>query len=194
VKTRPAKFLTEEVALALQNLQVCRKLCELLQEYGERGDRPTATLQFFGSGSTPQIQSNNCGFVATPVIFTAIMDLRKFTAFFGYTGSFKKKKKSRDDFDISDLGLPYPSFDEFVTACLEPSFSRQEFEEALRYLLTYANKMIAHFTALAGASDVFIRYRKLDVACLGIENAINRLVYDALGLEHPNRRFNERDT
>jgi hypothetical protein len=193
MNTRPTKFLTEEVAVALQNLQLCRKLCELLQEYDATGNRPAATLRFFGAGSTPEIQSTNSGFVATPVIFTAIIDIRKFTGFFGYSGSLMKKTKSQDDFDITDLGLPYPSLDDFFTACFDPSFSQQEFEEALRYLLTYANKMIAHFTTVAAASDVYIRFRKIDIVCMGITNAMYRLVYDALGLKHPNLRFDERD-
>ncbi len=182
------------MALALQNLQVCRKLCELLNEYDSKGERPRAVVQFFGSGSTPQIQSNNCGFIATPVIFTSIMDMRKFTAFFGFSGTLKRKKKGKDDFDVADLGLPYPSVDEFFAACVGPGYSATEFEEALRYLLNYANKLVVHFTTLTAASDVDIKYRKLDIACVGVVNAMHRLVYDKLRLEHPDIRFSEGDT
>jgi len=185
-QARASAFLNEEVNIALQNLDFCRKLCEIYQDYGRRNVRPKLTLQFDG-GPIPKIESGNGGIVATPVIFTAIMNIRKFTAFFGFTGSLRRKtSKDADDFDITTLGLPYPSFKEFIMASVSPSYNRQEFEDALRYLLRHANKMVGHFTMLAGDSNLFIDYRKLDVACIGVSQTIKTLVYDALRLTHPN--------
>ena len=181
-------FLRREVAPALANLDVCRRVCALLKDYAvNKLPPPRAEVRFFGQGDQPAVVGKNCGFFVSPVIFTAIIDIRRFVSFFGYKvtakGEIDRRHKNKEDFDISDLALPYPSREKLLGVLTGESVTPAQLEKALVEALTYANKTIAHFTQVSPSDGVDYNY--IVLASFGIDRAMRSLIYESLQLPYP---------
>ena len=77
---RTRTFLAVEARLSLKNLALCRQVCALLRDYIARKlPPPQVCVQFSGKGDQPILIGDNCGFFTTPIVLTALVDIRKFT-------------------------------------------------------------------------------------------------------------------
>lgn len=181
-------FLGSEVTPALVNLEVCRRVCALLKDYATRKlAPPRVEIRFFGQADQPVVVGKNCGIFVTPVILTALLDIRRFAGFFGFKattkGNVERRSKAKGDFDISDVGLPYPNREALLGVLLPEEVRPEQLERALVESLTYANKSIAHFTEVLPSGGIDFHYVVL--ASFGIDRAMRSMVYAPLHLPYP---------
>ncbi|MBL9217631.1 MAG: hypothetical protein JNG82_04035 [Opitutaceae bacterium] len=153
---------------------------------------PALTITFSGGGPCPELKASNCGVFTTPVIISALVDIRKFASFFGIyvdkNGALVSRPKSRtDDFDISDVGLPYPMVVQFLSIMEPEGVTDAKFQNAIASCLTYSNKEVAHFTL----NKLELYFNPLILASFGIDRAMRILVFDPLGIAHPDLRIKE---
>lgn len=188
-------FLHGPVRVALANLDVCRRVCDLLHSYQKRGLRPPSVLlQFKGDGPSPLLAGSNCGFFTTPVILAGLVEIRRFTSFFGFkagkSGRIESRPKQAGDFDIIDLNLDYPPSAVFLSVLETEKVPCSRLEAALISSLTYANKEIAHFTKVQPEVD----FGSIVLASFGIDRAMRRLVFDPLRIPFPDLQIEANDT
>jgi hypothetical protein len=194
---RDKLFLELDVKPALANFDVCRRVCDLLQDYVKKKlPPPNVAVLFTGLAGQPQIFGKSCGFFTTPIILTALVDIRRFTGFFGFKanagGRIERRKKEKGDYDISDLGLSYSTGEVFLRVLEPENVNAAELENALVLSLTYANKVIAHFTELSQSTE--IHFNHIVLASFGIDRAMRHLVYSPLGTDYPDLQIKESST
>jgi hypothetical protein len=191
---RTRTFLAVEARLSLENLALCRQVCALLRDYIARKlPPPQVCVQFSGKGDQPILIGDNCGFFTTPIVLTALVDIRKFTSFLGFKaasgGQIDRRTREKGDYDISDLGLGYPDRDAFLAVLQPENVMPAELEKALIASLTYANRVIAHFTQQTPNTEIF--FNRIVLACFGIDRAMRTLIYAPLGVAYPDLRIRE---
>jgi hypothetical protein len=169
---------------ALDNLKFCELLCDFLEE--SHGWTVPTTVTLKGPNRTVVVPGENCGFVVTPVIHNAILDIRRILPFLGLAYSQKTQSFSHiqspqwpDDYWIGDLGLPPVTVSELDavshTLCNQNSLS--VFED----ILTYSNKQLAHFSK----AESLPKLEKLSNGSRLASSAVMIFVYDALSLPRP---------
>lgn len=138
---------------SLDNLRFCELLCEFLEE--SHGWTLPTQVTIKGPDRQVILPGENCGFVVTPVIHNAILDVRRILPFLGIAYSQRNRTFSQiqapqwaDDYWIGDLGLPPVTVAELdavsQTLCTQTSLA--VFED----ILIYSNKQLAHFSKAEG--------------------------------------------
>lgn len=180
------------------NLELCVRLCQFLDGHlTKKSPLPQISIQFIGQEDVPRIEARDCLIFCTPVIFSAMVDVRKITAFLGYNLNRKSRtlvrseKLSNDDYNISDLGLSYPDKTSLVAVLENDGISGPQTEASLTSSLTYVNKTVAHFTEASFLSD--IKLRDIAIACAFGEGAMKRFVFDSLKVRYPSPQVRDVD-
>ena len=187
MKALPEK-LEGQFVIALTNLRLAALSADFLLEAMRAGvkDLPTQ-LVMKGPRRSVRLPSTNCGFFVTPVIHSALLDVRRTLEFFllrldKAKGEFvtAQAKKYPDDFAITDLGLA--PVDPVSLLGLSISVIGGAPTKCLIEALTYTNKDMAHFSEKQNQPDLQGVIDSTKV----IHEAILVFVYDALGIARPN--------
>lgn len=182
-----------QIVGALDNLSLCECVCEFLEECSDRAI-PTE-VRMTGVQRTVVIPGENCGFVTTPIIHTAILDIRRLLPFMGIAYSQKEDALKAiiapmwpDDYWIGDLGLD-PVTPSQLDAVAESlcSLSAVQF---LRSPLQYSNKQMAHFSKIEGLPG----FEDLRNTSRLLIAAVMIFVYDALSLDRPRMHFRKEES
>jgi hypothetical protein len=173
-----------QLVLALENLNLCELVCKFLVNNNSH-TIPTE-VRMTGIHGAVIIPGENCGFVTTPVIHAAILDIRRSIEFLGLRYDHGKRAMAAlraprysDDYRISDLGTAPVMPDEFnelaqqLCGCDAPA--------VLGQVIEYANKQMAHFSKAEGNPDI----ADLRSSCELLREAILTFVYDRLDIDRP---------
>ena len=179
--------LDDQLRLALDNFALANLVSQHLCRLASEGVTVIPTkIQL---GDTPDgvfIPSANCGLFTTPVLNTAMLNVRKLLEFFCLTfdretSSLKARSNSKypDDYSILDIQLPAPTPHQFYAFGL--AFLARSPTSLLHDAYTYTNKELAHFTKTQSMPGWSVLS---DCSRLMIE-AILVLIYDALSIGRP---------
>ena len=148
-----------------------------------------------GAKRTVVLTSENCGFVTTPIIHAAILDIRRLLPFLGIAYSQKDDELKTmtsptwpDDYWIGDLGLNPIKVAE-LDAVTE-SICESKALRIMRDLLLYSNKQMAHFPKTEGLPDL----EDLRHSSRVLIAAVMIFVYDALAITRPRMHFQKEET
>ena len=203
MKKRVDEFLTEEIHLALQNFALTREICLTLTVYSKNGiPPPDVTVEFHGAGPCPLVHGKSGGLFVDPVLFKAIVEVRKLTSFFGFKiGKTNKlvaiedrgsrtKQNQNDDLTIAHVIDRKLALTEFLQACSGSDVSVDEFEISLLRTITFANKALAHLTSISSSAGP--EFKHIFHATTGIIRTFQVLVYPALNRPFPDFKFSKR--
>ncbi len=203
MRTKVDEFLTEEIHLVLQNFALTREICLTLAVYYQNElPPPDVTVEFRGAGPCPIVHGKSGGLFVDPVLFKAIVEIRKLTSFFGFRiGKTNKliaiedrggrtQQNPNDDLTIVHVIGRKLSLSEFLQACGGSEVTTDELEASLVHTITFANKALAHLTSISSSAGP--EFRHIFQATTGIIRAFQVLVYPALNRPFPDFKFNKR--
>lgn len=178
--------LEHHLLQSLSNLRLASLIADLLMESHrkEKNGFP-ATVRFEAPGRTVEIPGTNCGFFTSPVIFCAILDVRRTLDFFRLRvekgGDIVQLDGRRypDDLYITDIGKP--PLDPSRLFELGMEINGRPPGTALAEVCSYANKELAHFSKTEVSPELNSVIQSADL----MREAILVFVYDALGLPRP---------
>lgn len=190
METIPPRIETQ-LLCALDNLSLCECVCEFL---GECAGTPIPTVvHMTGSKRTVVLPGENCGFVTTPIIHAAILDIRRLLPFLGIAYRQKEDdlktmsspKWPDDDCWVGDLGLnPIKPLE--LDAVAE-SICGSKALSILRGPILYSNKQMAHFSKTEGLPN----FEDLRNASRIMIAAVMIFIYDALSIKRPQLHFSK---
>jgi hypothetical protein len=180
------KRIADQMLLALDNLSFCELVCDFLQEHG---DAPIPTkVVMHGLSRSVAIPGESCGFITTPIIHSAILDIRRILPFLGLKYNLKEGLFSamsapewKDDYWIGDLGIS-PVTPEEIDAVSKAICGRPALG-VLSEILIYSNKQLAHFSKVDLDENRILETLKLSSRL--IINAVMIFVYDSIGEARP---------
>jgi hypothetical protein len=135
------------------------------------------------------IPGENSGFVTTPVIHAAILEIRRLLPFLGLGYETKKDRivhnetRRIDDYCIEDLKLDCVNPIDFDILASEVCGTRSS--KVLRDPLLYFNKQVAHFSKV----EILPEFSDLMASCRLLSEAVFKFVYDRLELPRPRSNF-----
>ena len=186
------KRIEDQLITALDSLGLCVEVCKFLQEC--HGSNIPTQVQMIGTQRTVLIPGENSGFVTTPVIHAAILDIRRLLPFLGLGYDTKlnridyNKTLRPDDYCIKDLNLDYVTPINFNTLAAEVCGMRSSM--VLREPLIYLNKQVAHFSKV----EMLPKFGDLIESCRLLSEAVFKFVYESLGLPRPHSHFVQRES
>ena len=173
----------------MENLRFADLICEMLHEDYEEPTRPIqCQVTMKARARTVALEGENCGFIVSPVIGIAALDIRRILGILGIFYSTKgncfkelgrRSDHDKDDFRLDNLGLKTlapAEFDAFSQALLQKALG-----DFLQNVLEYANKQLAHMTT----TPTLPKFESMRTACQLMIEALMKLVYDELGEPRP---------
>jgi hypothetical protein len=180
------KRIDDQMLIALDNLSFCELVCDFLQEQGN-SSIPTEVVMH-GLRRSVAIPGENCGFITTPIIHSAILDIRRLLPFLGLKYHHKEGLFSamnapdrKDDYWIGDIGISPITPEEIdavsKTICDRPALG------VLSEILIYSNKQLAHFSKVNLDENRILD--NLRLASRVMIHAVMIFVYDSAGVSRP---------
>lgn len=187
MKTLPKK-LHDQLIVALTNLRLATLCTEVLFDIEHSPNRSCPThLSMKAPSRHVSLTGTHCGPFVTPVIHSALLDVRRALEFFRLrwdreTESFAvdtDPPRYHDDFRITDLGLPPVDPSELQVLALRTIGGSPT--ECLFVARNYADKCLAHFTKTEKEPE----FRHIIDSTKLVHEALLVFVFDALHIPRP---------